>query len=417
MKERLKQLLPDIVVVVLFAAIAFFYFMPADIDGRILYQHDSQAGKGLGHELSEYYQRTGERSRWSNSVFGGMPTYQTAPAYKSTDGLSALAKAYHLWLPNYVWYVFAYLLGFYILLRSFDFRRHLAVLGSVIWAFSSYFFIIIAAGHYWKVEALAYLPPMIAGVVLSFRGRYLRGFLVTAIFSAFEVLANHVQMTYYYLFVIICMLVAYLIEAIRDKRMMHFLKASATCAAGAVIGICVNISNLYHTWEYGQESMRGKSELVKANSANQTSSGLDRDYITQWSYGIDETWTLLVPNAKGGASVPLAMNKTAMDKADPNFIPVYQQLGQYWGNQPGTSGPVYVGAFVMMLFVLGLFIVKGPMKWALLVATILSVLLSWGRNFMPFTDFFLDYVPMYALHRFLLPLAPIKIRSPGSMRL
>ena len=399
MKERLKQLLPDIIVVALFAAIAFFYFMPADIDGRILYQHDSQAGKGLGHELSEYYQRTGERSRWSNSVFGGMPTYQTAPSYKSTDSLAALAKAYHLWLPSYVWYVFAYLLGFYILLRSFDFRRHLAVLGSVIWAFSSYFFIIIAAGHYWKVEALAYLPPMIAGVVLSFRGRYLRGFLVTAIFSAFEVLANHVQMTYYYLFIIICMIVAYLVEAIRNKRMLHFLKASAVCAAGAVIGICVNISNLYHTWEYGQESMRGKSELVKANSANQTSSGLDRDYITQWSYGIDETWTLLVPNAKGGASVPLAMNKTAMDKADPNFIPVYQQMGQYWGNQPGTSGPVYVGAFVMMLFVLGLFIVKGPMKWALLVATVLSILLSWGRNFMPFTDFFLDYVPMYAKFR------------------
>ena len=147
MKERLKQLLPDIIVVALFAAIAFFYFMPADIDGRILYQHDSQAGKGLGHELSEYYQRTGERSRWSNSVFGGMPTYQTAPSYKSTDSLAALAKAYHLWLPSYVWYVFAYLLGFYILLRSFDFRRHLAVLGSVIWAFSSYFFIIIAANR------------------------------------------------------------------------------------------------------------------------------------------------------------------------------------------------------------------------------------------------------------------------------
>ena len=161
----------------------------------------------------------------------------------------------------------------------------------------------------------------------------------------------------------------------------------------------MNLSNLYHTWQYSQESMRGKSELVKQNSANQTNSGLERDYITQWSYGIGETWTLLVPNTKGGASVPLSMNETAMAKADPNYIEIYNQIGQYWGEQPGTSGPVYVGAFVLMLFILGLFIVKGPIKWALLAATILSILLSWGKNFMGFTDFFLDYVPMYAKFR------------------
>jgi len=166
-----------------------------------------------------------------------------------------------------------------------------------------------------------------------------------------------------------------------------------------LIGILMNISNLYHTWQYAQESMRGKSELVKKDAANQTSSGLDRDYITQWSYGVDETWTLLVPNAKGGASVPLAANTEAMKKADPNFMQIYQQLGQYWGDQPGTSGPVYVGAFVLMLFILGLFIVKGPIKWALLAATILSILLSWGHNFMPFTNFFLDYIPMYSKFR------------------
>ena len=165
------------------------------------------------------------------------------------------------------------------------------------------------------------------------------------------------------------------------------------------LGICMNLSNLYHTWEYSKESMRGKSELVKANTANQTNSGLERDYITQWSYGIGETWTLLIPNAKGGASVPLSQNETAMKKADPNFIQIYQQIGQYWGEQPGTSGPVYVGAFVLMLFILALFIVKGPMKWALLAATVLSVLLSWGKNFMPLTNFFIDYMPMYAKFR------------------
>src|SRR3712207_6416573 len=206
-------------------------------------------------------------------------------------------------------------------------------------------------------------------------------------------------MTYYYLFIIFFMVLAYLYTAIREKAMKQFWKAVVVCAAAATLGICINLSNLYHTWQYGQESMRGKIELVKKNAAVQTNSGLDRDYITQWSYGIDETWTLLVPNTKGGASVPLALNQKAMEKADPNFMQVYQQLGQYWGDQPGTSGPVYVGAFVLMLFVLGLFIVKGPMKWALLAATILSVLLSWGRNFMPFTDFFLDYMPMYSKFR------------------
>lgn len=389
----------DIAAVVLFALISFAYFVPASLDGRILFQHDASAGRGMGHEQQTYFERTGERTRWTNSVFGGMPTYQTAPSYKSTDVLSKVMDAYHLWLPENVWYVFAYLLGFYILLRAFDFRQELAVLGSIIWAFSSYFFIIIAAGHIWKVMALAYLPPMIAGLVLAYRGKYLWGFILTALFTAFEVKANHVQMTYYYLFVVLFMVIAYLVQAIKNKQLLHFGKATAVCAAAACLGICMNLSNLYHTWEYSKESMRGKSELVKANTANQTNSGLERDYITQWSYGIGETWTLLIPNAKGGASVPLSQNETAMKKADPNFIQIYQQIGQYWGEQPGTSGPVYVGAFVLMLFILALFIVKGPMKWALLAATVLSILLSWGKNFMPLTNFFIDYMPMYAKFR------------------
>ena len=401
--NTLKKCLPDAIVVALFAVISFAYFLVPVSQGKILFRHDSQAGVGMGQELTEYKQRTGEVTRWTNSLFSGMPTYQISPAYSSTDGLSAVMAAYHLWLPDYVWFLFAYLLGFYILLRAFNFRQSLAALGSILWAFSSYFLIIIAAGHLWKVMALAYLPPMIAGVVLAYRGKYLWGFIVTAVFTAFEVKANHVQMTYYYLFIVLFMVVAYLVQAIREKRLQHFLKASGVLVAAALIGVAINISNLYHTWEYQKESMRGKSELTKANSANQTSSGLDRDYITQWSYGIDETLTLLVPDAKGGASVPLSQNATAMAKANPevqNMLPqLYEAVPQYFGTQPGTSGPVYVGAFVLFLFVLGLFIVKTPLKWALLAATILSVLLSWGHNFMGFTNFFLDYVPMYAKFR------------------
>ena len=398
-----KKFLPDVVVVLVFAIISFAYFLVPVTQGKILFQHDASAGVGSAQELTEYQNRTGETTRWTNSIFGGMPTYQMSPSYQSTDGLSQVMNAYHLWLPDNVWFLFAYLLGFYILLRAFDFRQTLAALGSIMWAFSSYFLIIIAAGHLWKVMALAYLPPMIAGIVLAYRGRYLSGFIVTALFTAFEIKANHVQMTYYYLFIILFMVIAYLVKAVREKQLSGFMKSTGVVAAAAVIGIAINLSSLYHTWQYQKESMRGKSELVKKDAANQTSSGLDRDYITQWSYGIDETLTLLVPNAKGGATVPLSKNATAMAKADPqiqSMIPqLYDAIPQYFGTQPGTSGPVYVGAFVLFLFILGLFIVRGSMKWALLAATVLSVLLAWGHNFMGFTNFFLDYIPMYAKFR------------------
>ena len=398
-----KKFLPDVVVVLVFAIISFAYFLVPVTQGKILFQHDASAGVGSAQELTEYQNRTGETTRWTNSIFGGIPTYQMSPSYQSTDGLSQVMNAYHLWLPDNVWFLFAYLLGFYILLRAFDFRQTLAALGSIMWAFSSYFLIIIAAGHLWKVMALAYLPPMIAGIVLAYRGRYLSGFIVTALFTAFEIKANHVQMTYYYLFIILFMVIAYLVKAVREKQLTGFMKSTGVVAAAAVIGIAINLSSLYHTWQYQKESMRGKSELVKKDAANQTSSGLDRDYITQWSYGIDETLTLLVPDAKGGATVPLSKNATAMAKADPqiqSMIPqLYDAIPQYFGTQPGTSGPVYVGAFVLFLFILGLFIVRGSMKWALLAATVLSVLLAWGHNFMGFTNFFLDYIPMYAKFR------------------
>ena len=399
--EILKKYLWDVVAVVLFAVIAFAYFIPADLEGRILYQHDASAGRGAGQEAATYYEKTGERTRWSNATFSGMPTYQTAPSYKSTNVLESAAKAYHLWLPENVWYVFVYLLGFYILLRAFDFKQHLAALGAVVWAFSSYFFIIIAAGHIWKVWALAYLPPMIGGIVLAYRGKYLWGFIVAALFAAFEVNANHVQMTYYFLFVIVAMVLAFFIDALRTGKLARFAKATAVCLAAAAVGIGMNLSSLYHTWQYGQESMRGKSELVKADKSDQTNSGLERSYITQWSYGIGETWTLLIPNAKGGSHGDrLGKHENAMKKCnDPQLSEFLGQWFPYWGDQPFTAGPVYVGAFVLMLFILGLFIVKGPMKWCLLGVTVLSILLSWGKNFMGFTDFFIDYMPMYAKFR------------------
>ena len=393
--KGLRKLLPDVAAIVLFALISFAYFCPAVFEGRILAQHDAVAGIGAGREHQEYYKEHGKATRWTNALFGGMPTYQIAPGYESSRTLNYVQNLYHLYLPTYVWYVFVMLLGFYILLRAFNFKVWMSALGAVIWAFSSYFFIIIAAGHIWKFVTLAYIPPTIAGMVLVYRGKYLTGGIVTALFAALQIVSNHLQMTYYFLFVMLFMAVAFGVTAWKAKRFSDFLKGTGVLALAGVLAVCINLSNLYHTYQYSKESMRGKSELVKENASNQSGSGLDRDYITQWSYGIGETFSLLVPNVKGGASVPLAQNEKAMEKADPAYLGLYAQLGQYWGEQPGTSGPVYVGAFVMFLFVLGLFVVKGPMKWALLAGTLFSILLSWGHNFMGLTNFFIDYIPMY----------------------
>lgn len=392
----MKKLLPDLIAILAFVLLSFAYFFPADIENRILFQYDTAAGAGAGQEVKEYYEQTGERSRWTNSLFGGMPMYQIAPSYDSTKSLQWVQKAYQLFLPDYVCLTFMLMLGFYILLRVFGIPVWLAGLGGIMWAFSSYFFILISAGHIWKFITLAYVPPTIAGIVLAYRGKLLWGGILTALFVALQITSNHVQMSYYFFFVILFFVGAYFEKAWRTKTLPQFFKASAVLIVAALVGIAANVSNLYHTYAYSKETMRGKSELVQTgDAAKQTSSGLDRDYITQWSYGIDETLTLLVPNFKGGASAALSQSETAMSKANPMYSSLYGSLTQYFGTQPMTSGPVYVGAFVLFLFVLGCFIVKGPLKWALIGATFFSIVLSWGKNFMPLTDFFIDYVPLY----------------------
>ena len=395
-KAVFKKALPDLLVLVAFIIISFVYFSTAVMDGRKLSQHDSLAAIGQGQESREYMeQNDGKRTRWQNSMFGGMPTYQIGPSYNSTKPIDAAKQAYQLFLPNYVYLVFIMMLGFYILMRALKANYLVSALGAIIWAFSSYFFIIIAAGHLWKFITLAYIPPTIAGMILIYRQKYWSGAFLVMVFVAFQLSSNHIQMSYYFMIVMIAIAVAYLVEAIKKKQLSVYAKSTGVLIIAGLIGVTTNISSLYHTYEYSKETMRGKSELSHHGAENKTDAGLERDYITAWSYGIGETFTLLVPNTKGGASVPLAQNHIAMKKALPEYREIYSQIGQYWGDQPGTSGPVYAGALVMMLFVLGLFIVKGPMKWVLLGATILSIMLSWGKNFMGLTDFFIDYIPMY----------------------
>ena len=291
----MKKILPDVIAVVIFALLSFAYFFPANIEDRILFQHDTAAGAGAGQEAIEYYEETGERTRWTNSIFGGMPTYQIAPSYDSTKPLQWVQKVYQLFLPEYTCLTFILMLGFYILLRAFGMSVWLSTLGGIMWAFSSYFFILISAGHLWKFITLAFIPPTLAGMVLAYRGKMLLGGVLTALFVALQIMSNHVQMSYYFLFVILFMVVAYFVEAKKNGALPQFFKASAVLLVAGLVGVAVNLSNLYHTYTYSKETMRGKSELVQAGeAAKQTSSGLDRDYITQWSYGIGETWTLLV---------------------------------------------------------------------------------------------------------------------------
>ena len=393
MKHIIKQIWPELAAIVFFVLLSFTYFATPISQGMVLTGEDNTAAVGAGHEIGEHFDKTGEVSRWTNALFGGMPTYQIAPRYGSRTVLNEIRNIYDLGLPHVVMYVFILLLGFYILMRAMRFKPMLSVVGAVAWAFSSYFFVIIGAGHIWKVLTLAFIPPTLAGIILCYRGKYLWGGAVTTLFLSFQILSNHLQMTYYFLAVIFVVVVAYFVQALKEKKLMDFVKASCVLLVAATLAIAANASNLYHTYTYSKESMRGKSELAGANESK--GSGLTKEYITQWSYGIGETWTLLIPNAKGGASVPIARNEKAMEKANPQYNQIYAQIQQYWGDQPMTSGPVYVGAFIMMLFILSLFIVKGPLKWGMLAVTVLSILLSWGHNFMDLTSFCIDYVPLY----------------------
>lgn len=392
--RNLWALLP----VVLFIVLSFVYFSPDVIEGKILFQHDTQQGLAIGHEAQVYAQESGETPRWTGSLFSGMPTFQISPSYSSNAPLKALQHVYNLWLVSPVSLVFIMMLGFYILLLTLNVRWYLAAFGAIAYAFSSYFFIIIAAGHIWKFITLAYIPPTIAGVILAYRGKYLLGGALAALFGALQIMSNHVQMSYYFLFVICAVVVAYGVEHYRSHTMPRFFKATGVLVVAALLAVGANASNLYHTYKYSKESMRGgHTELTSpdADKSKPAGNGLDKEYITQWSYGKMETLTLLIPDSKGGASGPLAENERAVKAADPQLRPYLSQVDRYWGDQPFTAGPVYVGALIFFLFVLGCFIVRTPLKWALLVVTLLTIMLSWGKNMMWLTDWFIDYFPMY----------------------
>ena len=393
-------------VIILFVFLALAYFAPAVFEGRELFQQDVAGASGNASDVYRYMESSGEFSYWTNSLFGGMPMYQIAPSYPSVGIIRGIQDVLTLqWpfclLPGYSWLLFAMLGGFYLFMRALRVDRIPSVLGAIMWTFSSYFIILITAGHIWKLMTLAFIPPTIAGIIHSYRGRYLLGGAMTALFAALQILSNHVQMSYYFAFLIVFIILGYFVEAVREKKFRPFIFASLVTLFSGLIALGINSSNLYHTYEYGQETTRGGSELTPLPSADgqkqveANAKGLDKEYITAWSYGKAETFTLLVPNLYGGASEYLGNDPEAIESVPAEFKEIIGGMNHYWGDQPFTAGPVYVGAFVLFLFVLGVIKVQGPLKWALLGGTIFSIALAWGHNMMWLSDLFIDYVPLY----------------------
>jgi hypothetical protein len=385
-----RKALPYIAAVLVFITLTVVYFSPL-MEGKSLKQHDIAMFKGASKEIKDYREKTGDEALWTNSMFGGMPAWQISVRY-SSNIIKYIDNILTLGFPRPANFFFLYFIGFFILLLVLRINPWISLIGSIAFAFSSYFLIILGAGHNTKAHAIAYMAPVLAGVIWAYRGEIWKGSILFAIALSLEINANHYQITYYLLFIIIFYGIYRLIESIKNKQLPVFAKTTVFLIVAAVFAVLTNITNLWATYEYAKYTQRGKPELTKAEHIK--SGGLDKDYITAWSYGIGETWSLLIPDVKGGASGYLG-NVDALKSAAPEYRKAISQQNAYWGDQPGTSGPVYIGAVIMFLFILGMFIIKDKLKWVLFWVTILSVLLSWGKNFMPLTDFFIDFVPGY----------------------
>jgi len=386
-----KTLLPYLVAIGLFLVMSVIYVHPI-LGGKQLLQPDIVKFQGMAKEISDFREVTGQEALWTNSMFGGMPAFQISVVWKHN-----IANFFHeimtLWLPRPADMIFLYFAGFFLFLILLKVNPWVALIGAIAFAFSSYHFIIIQAGHNSKAVAIAYMAPALASVIYTFRGRLLAGGILFAIFMGLQVFSNHYQITYYLGIIVFFYGMFELYRHLIEKRLAHFFKGIAVLVGGLILALGINIGSLWSTFTFAEESMRGGSEITIGD--REPTEGLSMDYITQWSYGVGETFSLLIPNVKGGATGALGNNPAAMQEVEPAFRAFVAQQNQYWGNQPFTSGPVYVGAIVLFLFFLGVFYVKGPLKWGLLLSTILAVMLSWGYNFPSLTAFFIEYIPLY----------------------
>jgi hypothetical protein len=394
-KTYLSGSLPYIFAIILFLLLSYAYF-PSLLEGKRLNQHDVKTFKGGAKEIIDYREKTGEEALWTNSMFGGMPAYLISVNYKTN-----LVRQFQLLIeaiPRPASQLFLLLLGAYILFLVLKINPWLSMVGAIAFAFSSYNFIIILAGHNTKVIAIAYAAPLLAGVFMAFRGRRILGAALTGIFLSLQILANHPQITYYTLFIVLFFGISELYFSIKEKKLKDLLITGGVLIVAVVFALLSNYSRLATTMEYSPYSMRTKSEL-SVDEVDKTE-GLNLSYATSWSYGIDETLTLLIPGFKGGSS-DYNLSKSsntyeALSRLDKNFANNFiEHVNMYWGTQSFTSGPVYLGAIIIFLFVLGMFILDNRYKWWILAVSVLGIMLAWGKNFMFLTEFFMHNVPGY----------------------
>ena len=399
-----------VVSMVVMAIVSRMLFAPNNFSGDTLSQHDMQQGSANGQEGIVYQQETGEKALWTNSLFSGMPTFQISPEYPSNALFTWLNDLYGLWLPSPSNLLFMMMMGMLIMCYCLKMRWYYALIAALGWGLSSYFVIIIGAGHIWKFLALTYMPPTIGAVIMAYRGQWLRGGAILALFTMLELNANHPQITYYSMFIMLSLVIAFLVSAIRGKKMRQWLVASATCLVAGALALGANAPSLYHTYEYSKETKRAGSELTplpseraQATPDEKPTGGLPKGEIGGWSNSPGEEISLFIPNVKGGATirpeggknVPLTLDKVSEVSADEDPYSLLGSFTQYFGGKGLTNGPFYMGALMFALFILGCIVVRGPIKWALLCVTIFSVLLAMGNHFELLTDFMIYNVPMY----------------------
>ena len=401
MQISFKKVLPHILMVFGFVLMSLLYFNPV-LSGKQIYQSDIKHYIGMAKQQTDFRNETGDETYWTNSAFGGMPTYQLGAHYPHNyiKKLDSVLR----FLPRPADYLFIYFIGFYILLLTLKVDYKLAALGALAFGFSTYLIIILGVGHNSKAHAIAYMPLVLSGIVLTFRQKYIAGFLLTAVAMALEIGTNHPQMTYYLMLLVIVLGIAYLIDAYKKNLLPHYFKSVGLMVLAVILAVGLNATSLMATQEYVKESTRGKSDLTinMDGSPKEATSGLNKEYITEYSYGILETFNLFIPRFMGGGGYEDVGKESAsydyfinLGASPVQALEQTKQMPTYWGDQPIVEAPAYVGAVVIFLFVFALFLVKGRLKWWLLGGAILSLLLSYGKNFGFLTDFFIDYVPLY----------------------
>lgn len=400
--EKLKKLVPHLLVVIGLIGVALTYMHPL-LKNKELIQPDIVNFLGMSKEIVDYREATGEEPLWTNSMFGGMPAYQISTLYPN-NWSKKLLKVFKLSLPKPADYLFLMFAGAYLMFIMMGVGWRYALAGSLAFGLASYTLIIIEAGHNSKVHAMAYMAPVLGSIMLTYRGKYFLGSALLALFLSLEIATNHLQITYYLLLIVLTLGAVKLVEAVRTNQLPHFAKATGLMVVAALVAVGPNIGALWTTADYGAETMRGKSELT----AKKESSGLDKDYAMRWSYGVGETFTLLVPNVMGGSSMnsflqdeesatyqAFMSNRPKTQEEAQQMQQLQQMTSSYWGAQPFTSGPVYLGAIICFLALLGMLVIKSADRWWLLIAFVLSIMLSWGENFAVFSDLFFNYFPGY----------------------